>query len=201
MSLAYAIMTALTEDELTGYELAKRFDTSLGFFWHASHQQIYRELKILSQKGWVHSRSVAQERRPDKTLYELTSRGLEELHTWVESSSKVRPAKDELLIKLYNLTPDNALILLDEVQSRRAYMAANLALYERIKAKSYLIIEALNVRARGVALVLDAGIRDAHNQVLWCDQAIELLQSCAECKVDTVRVGPRRHGFTSEVTE
>ena len=105
MSLAYAIMTALTEDELTGYELAKSFDTSLGFFWHASHQQIYRELKILSQKGWVHSRSVAQARRPDKTLYELTALGLEELHAWVESSSKVRPAKDELLIKLYNLTP------------------------------------------------------------------------------------------------
>jgi DNA-binding PadR family transcriptional regulator len=201
MSLAYAIMTALTEDELTGYELAKSFDTSLGFFWHASHQQIYRELKILSQKGWVHSRSVAQARRPDKTLYELTALGLEELHAWVESSSKVRPAKDELLIKLYNLTPDNALTLLSEVQSRRAYIAANLALYERIKAKSYPIIEALNIRARGVALVLDAGIRDAHNQVLWCDQAIEVLQSCAGYEGDTVRMGFRRGGIPSNVTE
>jgi DNA-binding PadR family transcriptional regulator len=201
MSLAYAIMTALTEDELTGYELAKSFDTSLGFFWHASHQQIYRELKILSQKGWVHSRSVAQARRPDKTLYELTALGLEELHAWVESSSKVRPAKDELLIKLYNLTPDNALTLLSEVQSRRAYIAANLALYERIKAKSYPIIEALNIRARGVALVLDAGIRDAHNQVLWCDQAIEVLQSCAGYEGDTVRMGFRRGEIPSNVTE
>ena len=201
MSLAYAIMTALTEDELTGYELAKSFDTSLGFFWHASHQQIYRELKILSQKGWVHSRSVAQARRPDKTLYELTALGLEELHAWVESSSKVRPAKDELLIKLYNLTPDNALTLLSEVQSRRAYIAANLALYERIKAKSYPIIEALNIRARGVALVLDAGIRDAHNQVLWCDQAIEVLQSCAGYEGGTVRMGFRRCGIPSNVTE
>jgi DNA-binding PadR family transcriptional regulator len=32
MSLANAIMTALIEDELTGYELAQRFETSLGFF-------------------------------------------------------------------------------------------------------------------------------------------------------------------------
>ena len=41
MALAHAIMTALLEDDLSGYELARDFETSLGFFWQASHQQIY----------------------------------------------------------------------------------------------------------------------------------------------------------------
>ncbi|MFT6051207.1 MAG: DNA-binding PadR family transcriptional regulator, partial [Halioglobus sp.] len=33
MALQHAIMTALLEDEMSGYELAKAFDSSLGFFW------------------------------------------------------------------------------------------------------------------------------------------------------------------------
>ena len=40
MALTHAILTALLEEDLTGYELAKQFDVSLGFFWTASHQQI-----------------------------------------------------------------------------------------------------------------------------------------------------------------
>ena len=32
MALRYAIMTALLEDELSGYDLARSFDKSLGFF-------------------------------------------------------------------------------------------------------------------------------------------------------------------------
>ena len=51
MALSHAIMTALLEDDLSGYELAKRFDTSLGFFWRASHQQIYQELRKLEEKS------------------------------------------------------------------------------------------------------------------------------------------------------
>ena len=32
---------------MSGYELAKTFDSSIGFFWKADHQQIYRELSKL----------------------------------------------------------------------------------------------------------------------------------------------------------
>ena len=48
MALAHAIMTALIEDDLSGYELARDFEVSLGFFWSASHQQIYQELRKMS---------------------------------------------------------------------------------------------------------------------------------------------------------
>ena len=56
LALAHAIMTALLEDDLSGYELARDFETSLGFFWQASHQQIYLELRKLSDKHWLNKR-------------------------------------------------------------------------------------------------------------------------------------------------
>lgn len=53
MALAEAILVCLTERPMSGYDLAKNFDASIGFFWRASHQQIYRELGRLREKGYV----------------------------------------------------------------------------------------------------------------------------------------------------
>ena len=53
MSLAHVLLTSLLEKPSTGIELARRFDRSMGFFWNATHQQIYRELKQMLEKGWI----------------------------------------------------------------------------------------------------------------------------------------------------
>ena len=49
MALGDAILACLTERPMTGYELAKTFDSSIGFFWKTDHQQIYRELSRLRE--------------------------------------------------------------------------------------------------------------------------------------------------------
>ena len=53
MSLAHAILTALLERPSSGLELARRFDKSIGHFWQATHQQIYRELGRLERDGEI----------------------------------------------------------------------------------------------------------------------------------------------------
>ena len=53
MSLAHVLLTSLMEKPSTGIDLARRFDRSMGFFWNATHQQIYRELSGMMQKGWI----------------------------------------------------------------------------------------------------------------------------------------------------
>ena len=63
MALGEAILVCLAEEPLTGYDLAKSFDTSIGFFWRADHQQIYRELKRLRTNGWVADELVVQTSR------------------------------------------------------------------------------------------------------------------------------------------
>ena len=44
MALEHALLVALSEQPATGLDLARRFGRSIGFFWTASHQQIYRVL-------------------------------------------------------------------------------------------------------------------------------------------------------------
>jgi DNA-binding PadR family transcriptional regulator len=75
MALADAILACLTERPMTGYELAKTFDASIGFFWKADHQQIYRELSKLRDRGHVQAREVVQTGKPNKLVYTLTDDG------------------------------------------------------------------------------------------------------------------------------
>ena len=51
MSLQHALLVSLAEQEATGYDLTRRFDRSLGFFWRATHQQIYRVLGRMAEDG------------------------------------------------------------------------------------------------------------------------------------------------------
>ena len=44
MALEHAILVSLSERPASGLDLTRRFDRSIGFFWSATHQQIYRVL-------------------------------------------------------------------------------------------------------------------------------------------------------------
>ena len=75
MALPHAILVALCEQAGSGYELASRFDRSIGYFWAATHQQIYKTLRAMDADGWVSVEVVAQHGRPDKKVYSVTAAG------------------------------------------------------------------------------------------------------------------------------
>ena len=83
MALKHAIMTALLEDNMSGFELAKAFDASLGFFWRATHQQIYQELKKLADNDLLRSETIPQAGKPKKIVYSLTIKGRAVLESWI----------------------------------------------------------------------------------------------------------------------
>ena len=175
MALAQAIMTALIDADLSGSELSKDFETSLGFFWQASHQQIYQELRKLAGKGWLNKREVSQSGKPNKIVYGLTLSGREALAQWVYGPTKAQAAKDELLLKLYNLSEDNTEHLAGEISGRREEMMKRLYLYEAIRRRHYDNPQDLPTRHKGVYLALASGIHQGEQFLTWCDEALALL--------------------------
>ena len=100
MALGDAILACLTERPMTGYELAKTFDSSIGFFWKADHQQIYRELSKLRERGHIQGREVVQSGKPNKLVYTLTSEGKAAFRHWAGRPSTPASIKDDLLIRV-----------------------------------------------------------------------------------------------------
>lgn len=180
MALKHAIMTALLEDRMSGYELTKSFDTSLGFFWKASHQQIYRELKALEKLGYLRGELIPQAGKPDKVVYELTGDGQQALDQWVLGESRHSDSRDDLLVKLYNLSEANAEHLCDEFGQRAKQTRDTLALYQRIRERHYTHPENLPLRRRGIYLALLGGIRHCEMRLAWIEEALEVIAPMRE---------------------
>ncbi|MFD3313392.1 PadR family transcriptional regulator [Streptomyces sp. NPDC058694] len=100
MSLPHAILTALLEKPSSGLELTRRFDRSIGYFWSATHQQIYRELGKLETEGHIRALPTQQPARGQKKRYEVLPAGRAELARWTAASQDPKPLRDTMLLRL-----------------------------------------------------------------------------------------------------
>jgi len=179
MALSHAILTALLEEDLTGYQLAKKFDVSLGFFWRASHQQIYQELKRLHKREEIHAVEVEQSGKPNKRVYSLADQGRESLDRWVLAETKPRAGKDELFVKMYNVGHSSVDAIVKNVRERREEHVNRLSLYKKIENQNYRDPFGLPDNKKGIYLALSAGIRQEETFIIWCDEAAALLATVA----------------------
>ena len=63
---SYAILGLLTFDTMSGYDVLKLVEQSIGHFWSPAKSQVYSELRRLAGAGLATEEVVAQEPRPNK---------------------------------------------------------------------------------------------------------------------------------------
>ncbi|MCL2564437.1 MAG: PadR family transcriptional regulator [Defluviitaleaceae bacterium] len=85
LSLKHGLLGLLNYYPMTGYQLDKKFKETLGHFWQAKASQIYRELDVMEQSGWLTSERVIQDERPNKRVYSITAEGKNEFMDWLQS--------------------------------------------------------------------------------------------------------------------
>ena len=183
MALGDAILVLLTERPMTGYELAKTFDTSIGFFWRADHQQIYRELTRLRHRGHVQGREVVQTGKPNKLVYTLTPEGRAALRQWAARPSTASSIKDDLLVRLYALDSIDIEPLRADLMARLEYHRDQYVRYERILKKRFPDGTAAPADM-GKLLGLRMGLRYQRAVSEWCEEALQTLP--AETDVSNV---------------
>ena len=179
MALGDAILACLTERPMSGYELAKTFDASIGFFWKADHQQIYRELSRLRDRGHIEGDEVVQSGKPNKLVYTLTPAGRAALRHWSARPSTPPQIKDDLLVRLCALDSVDIESLRADLMARLEHHRDRHARYERILHKLFPDGKATSVADTGKLLGLRLGLR--HEQVVaeWCEEALEVLSAMA----------------------
>src|SRR5437870_5625902 len=97
-----AILGVLTWGPLSGYDLKKAIDSSVGYFWGPAKSQIYAVLPRLEDAGFATTRKVPQSHRPDKTIYRITPAGRAALKSWIEDTPPPPdPDRNPLLLKIF----------------------------------------------------------------------------------------------------
>jgi DNA-binding PadR family transcriptional regulator len=178
LALGDAILACLTERPMTGYELAKTFDASLGFFWKADHQQIYRELSRLRDRGHIQGREVVQSGKPNKLVYTLTPEGRAALRHWAARPSIPPPIKDDLLVRLYALDCVDIDPLRADLMARLEHHRDRFNRYDRILKKRFPDGTA-SLADTGKLLSLRIGLRFERGVAEWCEEALDTLSALA----------------------
>jgi DNA-binding PadR family transcriptional regulator len=175
MALAHAILATLMDCPCSGYDLRKRFEGSVGFFWQASFQQIYRELGKLEEQGLVQSEGIAQQGRPDKKMFSVTAAGEGFLQSWIQQPCEIAPLRDDLLVKMFAgfVAPRETILL--ELNAHRRLHQERLAVYQQIKQNAFANPANLSEKDLFRYLTLCNGIQFEIGWLAWCEEAITLL--------------------------
>lgn len=168
------ILGLLSHEALTGYEIKKRMDTALKYFWGASYGSIYPALNDLVSRGLATKREDADSKR-NKLIYTITESGRNYLKKWLSLPVEKDELRYETLLKLFfgnENGADQTLIHIEAFEKKieeelpyllhaEAILTQNL--HEEATHKYYL-------------LTVKFGIKTYQTYLEWCQEAKKLLK-------------------------
>jgi len=157
---------------MTGYELKRNIEHSVGQFWTASYGGLYPALGRLAADGQIRLAADAQAK-----IYDITEEGRDAFSRWLEGRGSRPTIKDEFLLRLFFSSDDELARLRPAIGRRIADNADRAALLDEVAERARSM-------TRGQALCLELGREqlESEQRLLLALQAEQLLDS---------RVSPR----------
>ncbi|NTW04056.1 MAG: PadR family transcriptional regulator, partial [Oscillochloris sp.] len=181
--LGYVILELLERKPLSGYDVKKRFFSSLAFGWHAHVSQLYSTLRQLEQRGYVTSQTAPSNEGPERRIYAITLAGHEVLLEWLQSPLDDTKQKNELLLRVWaaDLMPTEAFtdLLTDVEQQTRARLNDLIMLRDKWQQRYGPPEAASDVRVVGSLLCMEHDIQLARAKLTWLERASTVLQTRA----------------------
>ena len=171
----YAIMGMLSMGPVSGYDIKKRFEKSLSYFWNESYGQIYPILKKLAKQGLATRSIEKQTGKPDRHVYALTDKGREALQDWMVQPVDRQIGRHEILLKLFFgqhvLQVDN----IRQVEHFRKLQSKNL---EEIKATEKVLKADYkdNPALPYWLITVKYGLHVNRAYLRWCEETLAVLK-------------------------
>jgi PadR family transcriptional regulator AphA len=164
--LGHALLGLLAARPLSGYDVTRTFDGSLGFVWTAKHTQIYPELALLTAAGYV-SQGNAEAR--GRRLYTLTESGRQELRRWLLETEPARQIRNETLLRtFFAWTVSRAEARTYFLERERVALRA-LAEYEAVAR----VLEVNTPEELAARVALESGLRQVRVVAEWASWAAD----------------------------
>lgn len=169
----FAILGMLNMAPMSGYDIKKMTEKSVGFFWNENFGHIYPILKRLEKEGLAVRRSENTEQGPRRKVYTITPSGKKQLAAWLREPVSTQPIRCELLLKLFfggNARKQDLVKLILAEQRQQEDMLAQL---EAIGAH---IAEKKSKDQPFWLFTLNYGLRKARMTLAWCEEILAALE-------------------------
>ena len=117
MALKFAVLGLLALKPASGYDLKRTIDRSIHFIWNVTGPQIYNTLRNLRDDGYIISKSILQQGRPDKQLHSITPKGMQALTAFVNARIGASITRDEVLLRIFFGNFADEKIVLREIEA------------------------------------------------------------------------------------
>ena len=172
------ILGLLSHEELTGYEIKKRMDTTLKYFWNASYGSIYPALSDLVNRGLATKREDTENKR-NKLIYTITDAG----RNYLKELLALPVLKDELryetLLKLFFGHEQGAKQAISHIETFEEKIRKELP-YLLGAEKTLKDCMDDDTTHQYYLLTVEFGIRTYRAYLEWCEEAKELLRNSGE---------------------
>lgn len=168
------ILGLLSHENLTGYDIKKRIDNEISFFWKGSFGSIYPALNSMEAEGLV---EMAETDSPsggrERIVYGITKSGREYLVGWLKDTKAVNDLKYETLLKLFfgGVTDSEVSVRnISQFENEIGQSLEVLKVYKQNLAKSLDNREHLHYY-----LTVSFGVETYEGYLKWCKEAKRLL--------------------------
>lgn len=189
---SYVILGLLSiQPNVSGYDMRKAVQGSIGYFWDESYGQIYPALKRLTREGLIARSGKGSNGRRQRQAYVLTAAGRCCLREWLAVPFHDEPPRNEFLLKLFfarEAAPGVAAAHLRDFEGRNRRMLDAL---NKIKAAAP-VDEAPNSHRPYWLLTLGFGKALTTAAIRWSESAQAELNSTEPSTAPRVRPPQKR---------
>ena len=169
----YVILGLLSHEELTGYEIKKRMDTTLKYFWGASYGSIYPTLSELVERGLATKRAGSENKR-NKQIYTITDNGRQYLKEWLALPAEKDELRYETLLKIFFGNNSGTLQAISHIDAFQEKIEREIP-YLQSAEKSLERCVGDDAAHKYYLLTVQLGLKTYRAYLEWCKEAKEFL--------------------------
>lgn len=168
------ILGLLSHEELTGYEIKKRMDTTLKYFWGASFGSIYPTLSDLVNRGLANKKEDIDTKR-NKIIYTITDEGRNYLKKWLTLPVEKDELRYETLLKLFFGNEQGTVQAISHIEAFQEKIEKELPYLSKAEE---VLKGTLNddTTHKYYLLTVEFGLKTYQTYLEWCEEAKKLLK-------------------------
>lgn len=184
----YALLGLLSWGPMSGYDIKKNIEASLGNFWQEGYGQIYPMLKRLTTDALAARSVKRQEGKPDRHVYTITDQGLDALQQWLTEPVEYQPGRNELLLKLFFGRRTEREGLIAHVQAYQQRCQTLQQKYAGIETHLRATCEhETHSELPYWLMTLSFGKHESEARLRWCEETLAMLQELADSHEPSAR--------------
>lgn len=171
----YAILGFLNECEMSGYDIRKRAEETVGYFWHESEGHMYPTLQRMTGSDLIEEVGVRKRNSRKRKQYRITALGSEKLKEWLQAPVVEGRVRNPFLLKLFfskNMKPK---VIREHLERELFKRKEQMAIYKRIQDDICHLSEQGQQRQLW-EMTLSYGLRMTQCWIDWLHESMAILK-------------------------